>query len=553
MELGGNSVSRSTLVYQTGALFAARGVLFYICRAYLIKSLYKLSPDASSDSIIPLVEAPLGATPTTPRSPARVGGEGYFELPVLPQPGVARIHPRGGASQWGWGPTSVARTAFAVCFSESCALFLLVMCQASDVMEAKSRYYNWRFSLITLVALILIIIPVLQCLFIAYKPNRSTTTPGPSLPRRLALPLFFFSAYIMMLLRIPVIGSGSSSDILTSALARLSVLGTVVLGVLSGFGAIATAWMFADALGKKRWAEITKQGISNAEHSLIRVRNDLELRNREAQALELQNTKNPQNRSWGSRFLGAFSGESEMTALRREIAGLRALEFEMARELEQMRTRQARMQFSKTLGGRIWNTGGWLFGAYCAFRVLNSGINLLGLLLGIRSYPTPGTSSANTCTPSSTCTSSATAAPDLISGALGVLVAIVPGIPLDRSQADQVARQISLLLVGGIVLSSIRVVLVGVGKILRVTSRSLLASLALLVLAQLMGTYLLSTLIQLRTSFPPTLTSSDTRSPSLFSTLPTFEVFGWIFDSMFLVSAFSTIAWKWLDGRLHGM
>ncbi|KAG8745166.1 hypothetical protein FRC10_008619 [Ceratobasidium sp. 414] len=544
MEVGSNPVSQQTVVYQTAALFAAR--------AYLIRSLYKLSPDASSDSGIPSADTPLGTTPTTPRSPARVGAEGYFELPVLPQPGVARIHPRGGASKWGWGPTSVARTAFAAC----------------DVMDAKSRYYNWRFSLIALVALILIVIPVLQCLFVAYKPNRSS--PGPSLPRRLALPLFFFSAYIMMLLRIPVIGSGSS-DILTSALARLSVLGTVVLGVLSGFGAIATAWMFADALGKKRWAEITKQDISNAEHSLNRVRNDLELRNREAQALELQNTKNPQNRSWGSRFLGAFSGESgasthlsnaqqtllngsaEVTALRREIAGLRALEFEMARELEQMRTRQARMQFSKTLGGRIWNAGGWLFGAYCAFRVLNSGINLLGLFLGIRSYPTSATTSADTCTPSSTCTSSTTAAPDLISGALGILVAIVPGIPLDRSQADQVARQISLLLVGGIVLSSIRVVLVGVGKILRVTSRSLLASLALLILAQLMGTYLLSTLIQLRTSFPPTLSNGDTGSPSLFSTLPTFEVFGWIFDAMFLLSAFITIAWKWLDGRLHGM
>lgn len=41
----------------------------------------------------------------------------------------------------------------------------------------------------------------------------------------------------------------------------------------------------------------------------------------------------------------------------------------------------------------------------------------------------------------------------------------MPGIPLKRSEADQVARQISLLLVGGIVLSSIRVVLVGVGKV----------------------------------------------------------------------------------------
>jgi hypothetical protein len=38
--------------------------------------------------------------------------------------------------------------------------------------------------------------------------------------------------------------------------------------------------------------EITKQDIASAEHSLVRVRNDLEVRNREAQTLELQqNTK----------------------------------------------------------------------------------------------------------------------------------------------------------------------------------------------------------------------------------------------------------------------
>ncbi|KAG9120024.1 hypothetical protein FRC07_004656, partial [Ceratobasidium sp. 392] len=128
MELGSDYVSRSTLVYQTSAIFATR--------AYLIKALYGLSPNTLSDPGIPLVDTPLGTTPTTPRSPARMGGSGYFELAVLPPPGVARVHPRGGASEWGWGPTSVARTAFALCFSESCALFLLVMCQAYDVMNA---------------------------------------------------------------------------------------------------------------------------------------------------------------------------------------------------------------------------------------------------------------------------------------------------------------------------------------------------------------------------------------------------------------------------------
>lgn len=544
---------RSTLVYQTALFFVARGALFYVCRAYLIRSLYKFSPTAPADSTALAVDSPLG-TPSTPRSPGRSGGSSYFELGTLPQPSTARPHPRGSPAEWGWGPTSVARTAFAVCFSESCSLFVLVMCQAYDVMNARSRYLNWRFSLITLVTLILVVIPVLQCLFIAYRSNRSTSTdPGASFPRRLALPFFFFAVYVLMLLRIPTIGDGQGMDILTAALARLAMMGTVVLGTLSGFGAIATAWMFADALGKKRWTEITKQDIASAEHSLTRVRNDLELRNREAQALDLQNTKNPQTRSWGSRFLGAFGGESEATSLRREIAGLRALEGEMSRELEHMRARQARMQFSKTLSGRIWNAGGWLFGAYCAFRVVNSATNLLLLFLGLRSYPT--SMPTDTCAPtSSSCMS--TAAPDLISGALGLLVSLVPGIPLDRSEADQIARQISLLLVGGIVLSSIRVILVGVGRILRVTSRSILTSLALLILAQLMGTYLLSTLIQLRTSFPSSALSSDGASsstPSLFSTLPAFEVFGWIFDATFLASACITMAWRWIEGRLQGM
>ncbi|KAJ1305917.1 hypothetical protein OPQ81_010636 [Rhizoctonia solani] len=544
-------VSRSTLVYQTALFFVSRAALFYICRVYLIRSLYKYSPDPQFNSAAFTAGSPL-ATPTTTRSPSRSGDSSYFELGNLPAPNVSRLHLRGNTTRWSIGPTSIARSAFSLCFSESCSLFLLVMCQAYDIMSAKSRYVNWRISLMTLVILILLVIPVLQCLFVAYRPKLDHAV---SLPRRLALPLFFFSAYVLLLLRIPLVGNSKDMDTLIAALMRLSMMGTVVLGTLSGFGAITTAWMFADALGKKRWEIITKQDIASAEHSLTRVRNDLDLRNREAQALELQNTKNPQPRSWGSRFLGAFSGESEATALRREIAGLRALEAEMSRELEHMRARQARIEFSKTLGGRVWNAGGWLFGAYCAFRVINSATNLLFLFLGLRQYPT--SMPKNTCTPSPTdsCTGMSTAPPDLISGVLGFLVSLVPGIPLEPSEADQVARQISLLLVGCIVLSSIRVVLVGVGKILRVTSRSVLTSLALLILAQLMGTYLLSTLIQLRTSFPSSVYSGsgDNTTPSLFSTLPTFEVFGWIFDATFLISACITMIWKWLEGRLQGM
>ena len=92
------------------------------------------------------------------------------------------------------------------------------------------------------------------------------------------------------------------------------------------------------------------------------------------------------------------------------------------------------------------------------------------------------------------------------------------------------------------------------GQVLRITNRKLGASLMLLLLAQLMvslqiqtsfpyvhefihpkGIYLLSTLIQLRTSFP-----SHDRDDNLFSTLPEYVVFGGTFDGSFLAAVVIT-------------
>jgi len=118
--------------------------------------------------------------------------------------------------------------------------------------------------------------------------------------------------------------------------------------------------------------------------------------------------------------------------------------------------------------------------------------------------------------------------------------------------ASKLARQLSMILVGIIILSSIRVVLRGVTRVLRVSSRTLATSLMLLVLAQIMGIYFLSTIVQIRASFPPPpsvvsaapvdssssmlTTTAATTTTNLFSTIPAYEVFGSLFDWTFLVS-----------------
>lgn len=80
-------------------------------------------------------------------------------------------------------------------------------------------------------------------------------------------------------------------------------------------------------------------------------------------------------------------------------------------------------------------------------------------------------------------------------------------------------------------------------------------------MSEIMVIYLLATLIQLRSSLPPsfaggeaptttmTLIDATTTQP-LLATLPDFNiVFGALFDATFLLSAAGTLAWRWFTGR----
>jgi len=166
------------------------------------------------------------------------------------------------------------------------------------------------------------------------------------------------------------------------------------------------------------------------------------------------------------------------------------------------------------------------FAVYCVFRIISSVANLVG---PVRSRDSTSTSS------------------DIVTQLLVYGVSLFPSINLQKDQVASVARQVSLVLIGAIILSSLRQLMSGVKRVLRVTNRNLGASMMLLLLAQIMGIYLLSTLIQLRTSFP----SSDTEE-NLFKTLPEYVVFGGTFDGSFLVAAVVTGFVRWLDDKVNG-
>jgi hypothetical protein len=75
----------------------------------------------------------------------------------------------------------------------------------------------------------------------------------PIVRARVLLSLVPVIIYFFALSRIPLPAALASSDITTVALSRLIVLGTIILGLLSGFGAISSLWKFLPFISQSRY------------------------------------------------------------------------------------------------------------------------------------------------------------------------------------------------------------------------------------------------------------------------------------------------------------
>ncbi|KAH8112124.1 Abscisic acid G-protein coupled receptor-domain-containing protein [Phellopilus nigrolimitatus] len=511
--------SSHLIILNTSLVTLSRCALFYACYHYLLRTVFHdlqalassaAGPDADSD----------------------------IELESLPAPNTSREGPllsQGSNKQGASKHSKIAHISFSLCFSESCTLFLLFMCQELNILDPGSRLLNWRISLFILLAMILFAIPLSQNFLLTYQSPLGRVSRSRSVPTRVLMALIPYSLYIFALSLIPLPEGLSSTSLISAALLRLIVLGTLIIGLLSGLGAARNAWDFTPWLSKNQRRVPSEQELLAAEEALERIRNDVQVRRKEER--RLQESKSDDTSSWMSRVASTITGSSELTSIQREIAGLLALEYQMDRNLENLKSLHANSRYNRTLQGRVFQWVGRIFALYCVFRTLSSILNILApyhARHSLNNDPHPRSSY-----------------PDLIAHLLTYMFSLLPFIHLGDESISVISRQVGLILVGVIILSSVRFVLRAVSRSLRITSQNLGASLLLLILAQLMGIYLISTLVQLRTAFPPVLDSASASS-NVFSTLPAYEVFGAAFDYSYLLSAFATGAYLWIDERING-
>ncbi|KAJ7050783.1 G protein-coupled receptor 89 [Mycena amicta] len=491
------------MLKETAALVVLRAAIFFSCRKYILSSVYANLQQESlpANDYIPL-QGPL-PSPIT---------QSERDKPLRKT-------------------KTEAGDVFAGCFMESCILCVLLMMQALDVFSPRARLLNWRVSMFLLLTLVLVCIPFLLSLLLTLSAD-SDARPRTTLPR-LAFSTFSVAIYLLLLSLTPL--PAPAPDYTTAALSRLIVLGTAILGLLAGFGAASSVWMYLPSGGTL--TPPTEHELVSAQESLSAIRDDMERKREEGRRRAEEGAATQTGGTWLYRIMPSFRGDEDTQVL----AGLSALEHQMTLRVDALRQRRLAAMYARTWYGRFSTLCGRFFALYCAFRIISTTIIffLPSLFLS-----TPTNSSGTTATKSSLD----------IDLAARILTTLLPPASRQPTPGDP------LLLAGVIILLSMRRVVRGVTRALRVTSRSLGAAMMVLVLAWVMSVYLLATIVQLRASFPPPSTptpdagdpdtDAEAATTNLFSTIPPFAIFGSLFDGAFLFAAGGAIVGRWVGSKV---
>lgn len=333
------------------------------------------------------------------------------------------------------------------------------------------------------------------------------------LHRQAALPLTIaaFSLWIYSFWRIgdpfPILSPNHGILSIEQAISRVSVIGVTVMALLSGFGAVNGPYTYMTIFTHN----VEPAAIEHLERRLSQNMENLVAKKKRILLAQLQ-TPQASRGFLGKLWSGVGGGNSELvSALNSEISGIEELSRQLFLQLVEMRNMRERIVYSRSWQGKYFDVVGHFFSLYCIWKIFISTVNIVFDRVG---------------------------KVDPITRGIDIAIHAM-GIDLDVTFWSQ---HISFIAVGIIVVSSIRGLLITLTKFFFAISSSKSSNVIVLLLAQIMGMYFVSSVVLMRMNVPEDYRAIITK---VLGSLQ-FSFYHRWFDLIFLLSALSSIGFLYL-------
>lgn len=388
----------------------------------------------------------------------------------------------------------------------SMTIMALVLCEICGWFSTTTRSWWWWGSTGLLLLELVIMIPGLE--FNDLRPSfQSFRTNTIVLGTLLLIWLTGFIILGKWLLPLPT----SSSIFSTStALEIVGFVGVAVMAVLSGFGAVSapyTVFFVSERTVTRGEIERLEESVNTTNELIQTKQNQLKQHN--------ANNSTTNDESGGGFFSRIFGSNSESQELETELYSLKKMQTSLSKDLEQARTLFDSQQAKTTFWGQIINKAYIGFSIYCIYRLFN--------VLILRYF--------------SSTSSSASAASDPLAITLAHVAHTLYPYLFD---VDAWTTQMGFVLSGALFVTSLSSVLTSFRTMIKAFPWLNYQPSSLgLVIAQIIGTYVIATCLMVRSNLPEETSSAITAA--LGAPVDSAVVQSW-FDSIFqLVAVLSSI------------
>ncbi|XP_046464251.1 Golgi pH regulator-like [Daphnia pulex] len=408
---------------------------------------------------------------------------------------------------------------FSVTFALSCIMFELIIFEILGILDASYRFICWNVVLYTMLVFVIVIIPF----YIGYFVLSNIRFVRKGLVKILSLIVWVIYLYLFWKVGdpFPVISSSKRSLRLLSmeqGISRIGIIGVTVMALLSGFGAVNYPYTSMAVFMRP----VTHTDIQIVERKLMQTMDMIVVKKKRIALMERDSRSQKNRNTKETSTLGVWSmlksvasvrvsSSENLSSLKSEVLALEELSRQLFVEAVDLHTMEDRLEWSTTWQGKYFNFLGYFFSIYCMWKIFISTINIVFDRVG---------------------------RVDPVTRGLEIAVHWV-GLSIDFNFWSQ---HVSFLLVGCIVVTSIRGLLLTLTKFFYAISSSKSSNVIVLLLAQIMGMYFVSSVLLMRMNMPAEYRTIITQ---VLGDLQ-FSFYHRWFDVIFLVSALSSIAFLYL-------
>lgn len=399
---------------------------------------------------------------------------------------------------------------FSVTFSLSCTMFELIIFEILGILDTSSRYIHWKLGLYAILFMLIVILPFYSGYFIL--SNIRFVQKGMIKPLTIGAWLGFMYLFWKLGDPFPILSPKHGIFSIEQGISRVGVFGVTLMALLSGFGAVNypyTSMAYFMRPVSATDCQMQEKKLMQTMDMIIMKKKRIALAERE----KLQQVSNQSTGIWGMlKSVASVSSSTEnISQLKQDVKALEELSRQLFLEAVDIHNMQERIEWSKTLKGKYFNCLGYFFSLYCIWKIFICTVNIVFDRVG---------------------------KVDPVTRGIEIAVNYM-GINFDVKFWSQ---HISFILVGVIVVTSIRGLLITLTKFFYAISSSKSSNIIVLALAQIMGMYFVSSVLLIRMNMPSEYRSIITE---VLGDLQ-FNFYHRWFDVIFLVSALSSIGFLYL-------